>query len=48
MYADLKIVLKIGKVKAEMKQKIGVKQVDCMAPVLFLFIMMVFAETLDK
>ena len=37
MYADLKIVLKIGKVKAEMKQTIGVRQGDCMEPVLFLF-----------
>ena len=48
MYADLEIVFKIVKVKAEMKQTIGVRQGDCMAPVLFLFMMMVFAETLDK
>ena len=48
MYADMKIVLKIGKVKAEMKQMIGVRQRDSMVPVLFLFMMMVFAETLDK
>ena len=48
MYADMKIVLKIGKVKAEMKQMIGVRQRDSMVPVLFLFMMMVFSETLDK
>ena len=48
MYADMKTILKIGKVKAEMKQTIGVRQGDCMAPVLFLFMMMVFAETLEK
>ena len=48
MYADLKIVLKIGKLKAEMKQIIVVSQGGCMAPVIFLFMMMKFAETLDK
>ena len=35
VYADLKIVLKIGKAKAEMGQKVGVIQVNCTAPVLF-------------
>ena len=48
MYADLKNVLKISKVKAEKKQTIGVRQEDCMEPVLFLFMMMAFAETLEK
>ena len=48
MYADLKIVLKLGKSKAEMNQTVGVRQGDCMAPVLFLFMMMAFAETLEK
>ena len=48
MYTDLKIVLKLGKVKAEMNQTVGVRQGDCMAPVLFLFMMMAFAETLGK
>ena len=46
MYADLEIVFKIVKVKAEMKQTIGVRQGYCMAPVLFLFMMMVFGEIL--
>ena len=35
MCADLKIVLKIGKAKADMGQKVRVRQGDCMAPVLF-------------
>ena len=47
MYSDLKIILKIGKAKAEMGQKVGVRQGDCMAPVLFLFMVMEFAETLE-
>ena len=43
MYKDLKIVLDIGKDKADMNQTVGVRQGDCMAPVLFLFMIMVFA-----
>ena len=35
MYADLKIVLKIGKPKEEMGQKVGVIQGDCIEPVIF-------------
>ena len=46
MYTDLKIMLKLGKVKAEMNQTVGVIQGYCMAPVLFLFMIMAFAETL--
>ena len=46
MYEDLKIVIKIGKAKAEMNHTVGVRQGDCMAPVLFLFIIMAFSETL--
>ena len=46
MYKYLKIVLKIGKAKAEMNQTVGVRQGNCMAPVLFLFVIMAFAETL--
>ena len=29
-----------------MSQTLGVRQVDCMAPVIFLFMIMMFAETL--
>ena len=48
MYKDLRIVLKIGKVEEKMSQKVGVRQGDCMAPVLFLFMVMAFAKTLEK
>ena len=46
MYSDLKIILKIGKAKSEMGKKVGVRQGDCMAPVLFLFMVIEFEETL--
>ena len=46
MYKYLKIVLKTGKAKAEMNHTVGVIQGDCMAPVLFLLMMMEFSETL--
>ena len=48
MYKDLKIVLKIWKVEEKMNQTVGVRQGECMAPVLFLFMVMTFAETLEK
>ena len=48
MYQELKVVLKIGKTKKTMSQNVGVRQGDCMAPVLFLFMVMAFAETLKK
>ena len=48
MYQDLKIVLKIGKTKETMIQTVGVRQGDCMALVLFLFMVMAFSETLEK
>ena len=47
MYQDLKVVLKIGKIEEKMSQTVGVRQGDCMAPVLFLFMVMAFAETLE-
>ena len=48
MYQDLKVVLKIWKTKETMSQTVGVRQGDCLAPVLFLFVVMAFAETLEK
>ena len=48
IYQDLKIVLKIGKIEEKMIQTVGVRQGDCMAPVLILFMVMAFAETLEK
>ena len=48
MYTDLKVVLKIGKEMGEVLQSVGVRQGDNMAPVLFLFLMTAFAESLEK
>ena len=47
MYQDLKVVLKIGQIEEKMSQTVGVRQGDCMAPVLFLFMVMAFPETLE-
>ena len=43
MYQDLKVVLKIGKIEEKMSQTVGVRQGDCMEPVMFLFMVMAFA-----
>ena len=48
MYQDLKIVQKIGKIEEKIGQKVGVRQGDCMSLVLFIFMIMAFAETLEK
>ena len=48
MYQDLHIVLKIGKIEENMIQTVGLRQGDCMAPVLFLLMEMAFTETLEK
>ena len=48
MYQDLKIVLKIGKLEEKMGQTVGERQGDYMDPVLFLFVVMAFAENLEK
>ena len=48
MYQELKFVLNIGKIKETMSQNVGVRQGDCMAPLLFLFMVMDFSETLEK
>ncbi len=45
-YQDLVVVLKIEKEVVELPQMVGVRQGDNMAPVLFLFLMSAFAETL--
>ena len=47
MYADLNIVLKIRKAKVGMGQRVRLRQGDFMAPVLFLFMIMAFVETLN-
>ena len=48
MYTDLTVVLKIGKSVEEILQEVGVRQGDNMAPVLFLFLMNAFADSLEK
>ena len=47
MYTNLVVVLKRGKSIAEISQDVGVRQGDNMAPVLFLFLMSGFVESLD-
>jgi hypothetical protein len=47
LYTDNICVLKIEKEKVEIPQTVGVRQGDNMAPVLFLFLMTAFAETLE-
>ena len=47
MYENNLVVLKIEKESAEMRQTVGVRQGDNMAPVLFLFMMNAFAESLE-
>jgi hypothetical protein len=46
IYQDLVVVLKIEKKVVELTQSAEVRQGDNMAPVLFLFLMSAFAETL--
>ncbi len=46
-YQNLIVVLKIEKEVVELLQTVGVRQRDNMAPVLFLFLMSAFAETLE-
>ncbi|EJK74789.1 hypothetical protein THAOC_03513, partial [Thalassiosira oceanica] len=43
-----RLVLKIGKSVEEILQEVGVRQGDNMAPVLFLFLMNAFADSLEK
>jgi len=48
MYVDLKVILQIGKVEESMSQAVGVRQGYFIAPVLCLFMVMTFAELLEK
>jgi hypothetical protein len=47
IYQDLVVFLKIEKEVVELTQSVGVSQGDNMAPVLFLFLVSAFAETLE-
>ena len=48
MYTNNKVRFILGKIDTSITFEVGVKQGDRVAPVLFLFIMMVFAETIEK
>ena len=47
LYDSLKVILKVGKETAEIPQTVGVRQGDNLSPVIFLFLMSAFAETLE-
>ena len=48
MYTDNKVIKILGNIDISIPFEVGVKKGDNVAPVLFLFIMMAFAETLEK
>ena len=48
MYTDNKVKLILGNIDISIPFEVGVKQWDIVAPVLFLFIIMEFAETIEK
>ena len=48
MYENNKVRLIIGKIDISIPFEVGVKQGDSVAPVLFLFLMMAFAEVLEQ
>jgi hypothetical protein len=48
LYTNLKVIVKIGKEKAEIDQEVGIRQGDNVSSVIFLFLMSAFAETLKK
>ena len=48
VYTENKVRLLIGKTDLSIPFEIGVKQGDSVAPVVFLFVVMAFAETLEK
>ena len=48
IYMNNKVRLVLGKIDTSILFKVGLKQKDSAAPILFLFIMMVFAETFER
>jgi hypothetical protein len=48
LYTDVSVKIQVGKEKRSIPYTIGVQQGDNMAPVLFVFLMQAFAETLEK
>ena len=48
MYQDLIVIIEIGKSTAEIIQEVEVRQGDNMAPIIFLFLMVTFSESLEE
>jgi hypothetical protein len=48
LYTNLKVIVKIGKEKAEIDQEVGMRQGDNVSLVIFLFLMSTFVETLEE
>ena len=48
MYSNNKVRLIIGKIDTSIPFEVGLKQVDSVASVLFLFLMMAFAEVIEQ
>ena len=46
-YKKIRVKVIIGKVETSIDFKLGVKQGDSMAPVLFIFLIMAFSQTLE-
>ena len=47
MYTDMHVKLQVGKEEHDIPYTVGVQQGDNMAPILFLFVMQAFSETLE-
>ena len=47
LYTDLKVLVNLSGCKAEIEQSVGVRQGDNLSPVLFLFMISAFAESLE-
>ena len=48
MYDNIKVQLIIGNIETATNLKVGVKKWNSMAPVLFMFLMTAFDETLEE
>ena len=48
MYTDNKVILILGNIDISIPFEVGVKQGDSVAPILLLFIVMAFSETIEK
>ena len=48
MYQDLIVIIKIGRIIAEIIQEVELRQGDNMAHVIFLFLIVAFSESLEE